>query len=270
MTICAYCEHDRPATREHVIPSFIYAFQKQVEQSFIGWNEVANRMVGGEAKIKDVCGECNNGTLGQLDSYAKQMLSDSGLLVQNYKDTSLCLGYDYPLLLRWLLKVSFNSSRADGVHAAIFKEHIPFILGLAPPPPRYRVATVLYLAAPELISKNLAIPESFVKASQGSNVLNPFFARISYGVVPSDRFIHRINILGPAVFHLLLFKEGVLPGHAASEIRSLIKVQPEAVELSSKRRVVSLKAGKQSWLDLYAPQAIRAGAIADGSFGANN
>jgi hypothetical protein len=81
----------------------------------------------------------------------------------------------------------------------------------------------------------------------------------------SDRYIHRINILGPAVFHLLLFKEGVLPGHAAAEIRSLLKVQPEAVELNLKRRVVTLRAGKQSWLDLYAPQIIRARAVTETS-----
>lgn len=92
-------------------------------------------MVAGEAKVKDVCGTCNNGPLAQLDSYGKSLLFDCGLLVSNYTKTNLSLSYDFPLLLRWLLKISFNSARTDGVHAPAFEEHIPFILGLAQAPP---------------------------------------------------------------------------------------------------------------------------------------
>lgn len=71
-------------------------------------------------------------------------------------------------------------------------------------------------------------------------------------------YIHRIIIVGPAVFHLLLFRDDVLPGHAASAIRSLLKSQSGAVELTAKRRVLQVEAGKQSWLDLYEPQVLRA------------
>ncbi len=258
MTVCAYCGQDRKATREHVIPSFLYSFQKELEQSVIGWNEVAGRMVKGEAKIKDVCAECNNGPLGQLDAYGKGFLTNSGLLVQNYRKDRLFIQYEYSLLLRWLLKISFNSARADGVHAHFFDEHIPFIMGQDPPPKRHRVAIVLYLSAPVLLKNHRSPPASFVEISQGSGVVSPFHVRISYNAVRNERYVHRIIIIGPAVFHLLLFRDDVLPGHAASEIRSLIKSQSGAVELSYKRNVLQLGVGKQSWLDLYAPQILRA------------
>lgn len=261
MTICAYCGNDRPATREHVIPSFMYSFQKQFSESVVGWNEVASRMIQGEAKVKDVCAACNNGTLGELDSYAKNLLSSCGLLVHNYKKRSLSFNYDYSLLLRWLLKVSFNSSRTDGVHAPIFEEHIPFILGNSPPPPRHRVACLLSLAAPELLKNYPQIPETFDSLAQGSGIVNPFLVRICYGGIPTERYVQRFNIFGPAIFQLIIFNEGMQPGHAASEIRSLLKLKPTGVELSDKHRFVSVTAGEVSWLDLYGPQIIRAKSI---------
>src|SRR6266702_179908 len=151
MTRCAYCQEKRPLTREHIIPAFICNFQKQLEGSVIGWNEVAQCMVGGEGKIKDVCEDCNNRVLSELDSYGKRLLTDSGLFVQNYTKQELTLQYDYSLLLRWLLKISFNSSRTDGVHSHLFERFIPFIRGLASPPSRFQVAPLVYLARPEFV-----------------------------------------------------------------------------------------------------------------------
>ncbi len=258
MTICAYCGNDRRATREHVIPSFMYSLQKQFTESVVGWNEVAGRMIKGEAKVKDVCAACNNGELGALDSYGKTLLSDCGLLVRNYKETTVSVSYDYSLLLRWLLKISFNSARTDGAHAPIFLDYIPFIMGLAPPPPRHRVACLLSLAAPELLKDHSPAPEAFINLAQGSGFVNPFLVRISYGGIAKERYVHRVNIFGPAIFQLLMFKDGVLPGHAASEIRSILKLKTLGVEVSAKRSVVNVSAGKMSWLDIYGPQIIRA------------
>jgi hypothetical protein len=136
-------------TREHVLPAFIYAIQKKTKQKCIGWNEVTEKMVGGELKVKDVCGKCNSEVLGQLDGYAKSILTESGILVENYIKNHITLTYDYNRLVRWLLKVSFNSSRTDGAHAHLFEEHIPFILGHAPTPIRTKVTVIAYMAAPK-------------------------------------------------------------------------------------------------------------------------
>ncbi len=264
MTVCAYCKQDRQATREHVIPAFTYAFQQQLEQSVIGWNEVVQGMVRGEAKVKDVCAECNNGTLSELDSYGKRLLSDSGLFVQNYTKKTLTLRYDYAPLLRWLLKVSFNSSRTDGAHSSLFEDYIAFVRGQSTPPPRYRVACLAYLAAPEVFGKSRIAEESFARVSGGSKLLNPFLVRICYGGIPGEHeYTLRLNIFGPAVFYLLLFRDGVLPGHAASAVRRLLKVVPGAVEITPKLRFVELQAGRKSWLDLYEYQVQRNRAIAE-------
>lgn len=263
MTICAYCKLNKPATREHIIPDFLYAFQKEIEGSIVGWNEVAQRMVGGEGKVKDVCADCNNGVLSNLDGYGKRLLSESGLLVKNYVKQSITIRYNFELLMRWLLKISFNSSRTDRVHSHLFEKYIPFILGESPAPPRHRVACLAYLAAPEHLGASNIQQEPFLRIAQGSSLLNPFLVRICYGGIPGEySYTLRLNIFGPAVFHLMIFHEGTLPGHAALAIRRLLKLTPGALELDRKHRLVQLQAGRSSWLNLYEYQVNRVRALA--------
>ena len=266
MPTCAYCKQERPATREHVIPAFMYALQKQAGDGIIGWNEVIEKMVGGEAKVKDVCADCNNRVLGELDAYGKDLLSESGLLVHNYLKRSLTLRYDYGLLLRWLLKVSFNSSRTDGAHSHLFEEHIPFILGTVDAPPRYKVGLAAYMASPVVLGQSQVDQEPFRTAARGSKTLNPFLVRICYGFIPGgDVYTLRMNIFGPVVFYMMLFNEGTLPGHAAASLRRFLKMTPGAMELIPTRRFVQLQAGAQTWLDLYAHQVQRVHSIAGGA-----
>jgi hypothetical protein len=244
----------------------MYALQKQAGDGIIGWNEVIEKMVGGEAKVKDVCADCNNRVLGELDAYGKDLLSESGLLVQNYLRRSLTLRYDYGLLLRWLLKVSFNSSRTDGAHSHLFEEHIPFILGTADAPPRYKVGVAAYMASPVVLDQSQVDQEPFRTASRGSKTLNPFLVRICYGFVPGgDFYTLRMNIFGPVVFYMMIFNQGTLPGHAAVAMRRFLKMTPGAMELTPTRRFAQLQAGAQTWLDLYAHQVQRAHSIAGGA-----
>lgn len=258
MPYCAYCNQEGSLTREHVIPAFLYALQKSFEEGVVGWNEVAKKMVRGESKIKDVCAACNNGVLSNLDSYGKQVLGDAGLLVQNYLASSLILKYEYAQLLRWSLKMSFNSSRADRVHSHVFQDFIPFILGAAKPPPRYRVALLAYLAGPIMLDPKKGINQPFWIAARGASTLNPFLVRIAYGIVPGDdSFVLRVNVIGPLVLLMPIFEPDVLPGHAAASIRRLQKLHPGAVELTGKRRLVELHAGSKSWLDMYSDQLTR-------------
>lgn len=239
----------------------MYSFQKSEGEGIIGWNEVIEKMIGGEAKVKDVCAACNNGVLSDLDAYGKQLLVNSRILIQNFVKRSVSVRYEYSTLLRWLLKISYNSSRTDGAHAYLFDEHVPFILGSKTLPPRSRIALVAYLAAPELLDKSRITAEPFVKVAKGSNVLNPFLVRISYGLRRGEPYTLRVNIFGPIVFYLLMFDTDTKPGHAASATRKLLKMTPGAQELSPTRLLVELNAGPQTWLDLYEPQIHRTMAL---------
>jgi hypothetical protein len=264
MPICAYCRQDRTLTREHIIPAFLYNFQRQLDEgATIGWNEVAQRMVGGEAKVRDVCAECNGGYLSDLDAYAKRVLSESGLLVANFTRSRVTIKHDYAMLLRWLLKVSFNSTRQDRVHSPLFEPHVPFIMGDADLPPRHRVACLIGLAAPARLEDTTHVDrETFLKRSNGHRLFNPFVVRISYGAVRGeDRYVLRLVILGAAVFYLLMFHDDTLPGHAGAAIRAFLKTVPGSVELTTKLRLVEVATGQKTWLELYENQVQRANRV---------
>lgn len=127
MPVCAYCENECSPTREHIIPSFLYRYQK-LRGGHIGWNEGAQKMIGAEAQIKDVCGRCNNGSLHDLDDYGKEFLKNAGVFVENFLNKKQVVHYDYCSLLRWLLKISFNSARASKNQANAFEYRKGFIL----------------------------------------------------------------------------------------------------------------------------------------------
>jgi hypothetical protein len=259
MPTCAYCKLEGPVTREHVIPAFIYDFQKSLESSITGWNEVAQKMVGGELKVKDVCAVCNNGRLANLDAYGKAFLQRSEILTANYTRLSVTLPYDFDLLVPWLLKISFNSSRTDGAHRYLFEPHVPYIMGNGGRPERSKIAVLAYLASPVILSAAQRIQAPYSRVIGTSDRFNPFLLRICYGGIPGPRtYTLRMIIFGPLVFFFMVFPEDTRPGHAASDIRRFLKIFPEGVELRPERKVVALSAGANTWLDLYQYQINRA------------
>ena len=186
------------------------------------------------------------------------MLTESGLLTENFQGRTLHLKYDFKMLLRWLLKVSFNSSRTDGAHSHLFEPYIPFILGESEAPKRYQVASIAYLAAPEIRGHSRLKDEAF----NGQISLNPFLARICYGAVRGGSgYTLRLTIFGPLVIYLLMFHEEVTPGHAAVEIRRITKLFQNTVELKNEKKFAELSYGQKTWLDLYEHQTQRVRAL---------
>jgi hypothetical protein len=108
MNKCAYCPSTGPFTKEHIWPKALI----QKYESLRTYNSNTNRFYTGEPVIKDVCAVCNNVKLSPLDGYLSQLydtffdkIIDAGKSV-NFE-------FDYSLLLRALLKISYNSTRAS-------------------------------------------------------------------------------------------------------------------------------------------------------------
>ncbi|MCE0876929.1 HNH endonuclease [Pseudomonas monteilii] len=255
--ICAYCKQEASATREHVIPAFIYRFQKQFEASVIGWNEVARKMVGGEHQVKDVCETCNSGVLSSLDAYGKELLDSNGFLTQNYTKLSADLTYDYDQLARWLLKISFNSTRSDRGHSHLFDRFIPFILNGAPAPSKANFAIVATLAAPVSIGELNGDYEVLQSLAGQTGRVNPFFMRIAYGPETYNTFTLRVVMFGPLIFFLLMYRPGLSAGSIANETKRLFKHVAALTLLQPGRTKAFLNAGPTSWLEYYAPQVMR-------------
>ncbi|MBU3073873.1 HNH endonuclease [Clostridium estertheticum] len=124
---CAYCNKEKKATREHIIPDGFIRGMNIDEQ--IRWTETAPcRVISKDFKIKDVCEECNNGFLSLLDNYAINAITKyNGKIDKNTK--KIFFKYDYNKLSRWLLKVCYNSARANRLEydTNSYKNCMPYI-----------------------------------------------------------------------------------------------------------------------------------------------
>lgn len=121
MKVCAYCKKAGPFTKEHIFPSNI--IQKYRERQAF-YNKRVDKFVYSDPVIKDVCANCNNNLLSKLDAYLSE-LYDQNLYVELAPGDNTEISYNYDLLLRSLLKISFNSSRASA-HAKTVKAHDKF------------------------------------------------------------------------------------------------------------------------------------------------
>jgi hypothetical protein len=107
MKNCAYCGTESQPTKEHIWPRNLIEKNEMTH----AYNQKTNRLFSGEPVIKDVCAICNNVNLSNLDNYLSSLFENNlRHIVKAGTDASL--DYSYDLLLRSLLKISYNASRA--------------------------------------------------------------------------------------------------------------------------------------------------------------
>lgn len=107
MKACAYCLSEGNLTKEHIWPRTLI----QKYNALITYNPKKHDFYVGEPTVKDVCAICNNKYLSKLDSYLSCLYDASFAKILAPGDDVL-FSYNYDLLLRALLKISYNSSRA--------------------------------------------------------------------------------------------------------------------------------------------------------------
>jgi hypothetical protein len=107
---CAYCGSGGPLTKEHLFPAWMH--RRAPDYGALFHAPAEEKLIGGEPRIKDVCHPCNSEILAKLDDYAIP-LYDTYFANIVRAGESVVFGYDYDMLARWLLKVSYNFSRAN-------------------------------------------------------------------------------------------------------------------------------------------------------------
>lgn len=144
---CAYCDGPSPFTREHIWPS---GFLRR--QSFdVKFSARAEKTFKGDLVIADVCARCNNGPLSDLDSHACE-LYDRRFAKPVGPAEVVPFTYDYGLLMRWLLKVSYNSSRAIGTDARVLARYRDTILSRDPCSPVWVVAKLATVGPSDMLN----------------------------------------------------------------------------------------------------------------------
>jgi hypothetical protein len=122
---CAYCGSEGVFTREHIWPRGIIRRAPDYEARYFG---KVDKVLSSEHVTRDVCADCNNGALSELDEYGC-LLFDNYFCQSDIAKTRVHFKYDYDLLLRWLLKISYNSSRSVGVDTEHLRRCVPYIVG---------------------------------------------------------------------------------------------------------------------------------------------
>lgn len=240
MGICAYCDEDKSLTREHIVPSFICEYQNKISNKNIGWNDKANKLIGGEQAIKDVCGNCNNVILGNLDKHAKYIFEKSGAFSQNNLASKVTLNYCYNKFLRWILKVSYNSARASNNNESIFHCYKGLILGTHD--------------NDELLVLCGGIYKPF-ELNEGLS--NPFLFRIAYPTELNDNFSVRLIVVGSFAFHLLIFEPDISKDMRESKVREYLKTFNGLKEIRKNSKKCTLTQLEQTFFASCEAQLLR-------------
>jgi len=199
---CAYCDKSCQQTREHVIPRW-YNDTPGDGETFSARAPLTH--VQGDLIVKDVCRSCNSGPLASLDGYGKE-LYDRYFAAPIYADEAVSLDYDGDRLLRWLLKVSYNSARAQNADVRVLREYRKVMLGETPFPDRIRCW--LHLVTATYFDPKLQTARPARRSEQGrSNVEEPLWFRIGQFRLPpypAPFLVQRTVLINSFAFTLLI------------------------------------------------------------------
>jgi len=115
ISVCAFCKRQSRLTQEHVFPKSLLKHKKverKPEPSMRFSAKINKFVVDTELTIGDVCANCNNGVLSNLDGYFNEIYKRD---ICNYValGQSKRFTYDFDRLARWLLKISYNVARVN-------------------------------------------------------------------------------------------------------------------------------------------------------------
>lgn len=149
MRTCAYCGEAKKLTREHIIPNWYIKKEDETENNF--FLAKAKSFLKSDLVVKDVCSQCNGGPLSHLDNYGKKIF-DKYLTHFIYKGQVVRFSYDYSKFIKWLVKLSYNSSRANDSDFEILSQYANVLITDNPIPDN--IFVYCGLVAPSIIKND--------------------------------------------------------------------------------------------------------------------
>ena len=193
----------------------------------------------GDMTIKDVCRECNNGPLSKLDAYFCQVYDKYFAHVPK-PGKSIEIRYDFSLLMRWLLKISYNSSRTTGIDADLLSRYTPVLISEYPTSPIYAAAFVGTAKAGWLKKPNT---KKRVK-------IEPMGTRCGPVLIPGVDYHEwcalRTVVINGFMFTILLMRQPTVEPDVATEVFSRIYGVPLSPD-----GVIRIPSPKKTALDFY-------------------
>ncbi len=194
---CAFCGQEKKLAKEHVWPG---CFMDRVGRNAAHYSPKSGNVHGSDYVVRDVCFECNNIHLSELDNYFCG-LYDRQLSIPLGADEEVEFDYNYDLLCRVLLKIAYNTARSAGSESAPFRRLLPYILHDDKCPPG--VALIGEIVSPSFIEDRSG-SISVVKEAR------PTMYRSALGglLTPlGNAVLVRIVAVNSFFFHILLAKD---------------------------------------------------------------
>lgn len=206
----AYCNKEKKLTKEHIWPKCIINRMPELEAKYLDSQKI---FIPTELVISDVCSDCNNIKLSVLDSYLCRLYDEYfKIYIENKKD--FIFEYDYELLLRSLLKITYNSSRTVKKDENDFTKYRKFILNGGE---NYEnILIKLDIILPSIIDGLKVYPKS---ARCGS---------IDIGV-NSDNFILRMISINSYYFFIIISKNEFIYSDSLSEYKEIFSRVPGTI-----------------------------------------
>lgn len=201
MPYCAYCDKQSQATREHVIPDW---YNRTPGEGSLFSARAPFAHVSGDLVVKDVCSNCNNVILSALDGYGKE-LYERYFTSPVYAGEEVLFLYDGDKLIRWLLKLSYNSARAQNADIRVLREYRTMMLGLEPISDR--VCVWASLVTPTMIDASGNSRPAARHENADDSLDEPLWFRISQFRLPAFRaytLVQRLVLINSFRFTILV------------------------------------------------------------------
>lgn len=166
-----------------------------------------------EMVISDVCAECNNTKLSELDSYFCS-LYDSYFKEYHEEKKPFTFSYDYDLLLRSLLKITYNSSRTITRENNFLEKFKNLILNGGEN--SESIIIKLDIITPTILAEGKFYPKS---ARCG---------KFDVGI-KTDNFHLRVISVNSFYFYILISNDDYIPENIFPELQSLIQRIPGTI-----------------------------------------
>jgi len=223
----------------------------------IGYNAAAKKYLErSQQKVKDVCIKCNGGILSDLDAYAKKFIETNKL--EDLKVTkSRSIIVNPKLLIRWVLKVVSNASRATGNNEDFLRRYTSLIIQGKPPSHFNKIRLFAELIKPHIFTEEerTHLQEPYTNEIE----VLPMANRVSRmeGSLP-DNVVGRMVSINALYIYLVMWNK-----HASSETvnaavdslsRSMGSLTEIIFDLKTEESVVKLKTPRRDALQAYMHQ----------------
>lgn len=139
---CAFCGEKKRLTGEHVIPNGLIKLYPRETITFSNNTKFKDNK---GLRVKDVCAQCNNKILSELDNYGVELIREN--FIREFKaDDILKFEYDYEKLSKWLMKIAYNMDRSEKINSLILQKATDYILSKEnAKKPKYSLYSGLYV-----------------------------------------------------------------------------------------------------------------------------